>query len=232
MHNISWFPFNFLDTFVEELFEVYNSVKLSAIYQHRLRIEFGLWLLLLSVAPSCSKEHFAPIYFVKGQHMAIYAHICTTYHFVGHKLYSRINMSYTQCICKRSVRRLHQAIISFSGISVNDRLTKIWLRKADGGIHFHCQIGISPHRRVLNEQTQLMSESKPAFRRAVKWQTGSREEGKARSNVRNAVHLYAPTSLPVTHRQCPFLSTVLNISSKGSWEHGSNAGLRHQYTVK
>ena len=53
-------------------------------------------------------------------------------------------------------------------ISVNDRLTKIWLRKADGGIHFHCQIGISPHRRVLNEQTQLMSESKPAFRRAVK----------------------------------------------------------------
>ena len=104
----------------------------SAIYQQRLRIEFGLWLLLLSVAPSCSKEHFAPIYFVKGQHMAIYAHICTTYHFVGHKLYSRINMSYTQCICKRSVRRLHQAIISFSGISVNDRLTKIWLRKADG----------------------------------------------------------------------------------------------------
>ena len=103
---------------------------------------------------------------------------------------------------------------------MNDRLTKIWLRKADGGIHFHCQIGISPHRRVLNEQTQLMSESKPAFRRAVKWQTGSREEGKARSNVRNAVHLYAPTSLPVTHWQCPFLSTVLNISSKGSWEHG------------
>ena len=158
MHNISWFPFNFLDTFVEELFEVYNSVKLSAIYQHRLRIEFGLWLLLLSVAPSCSKEHFAPIYFVKGQHMAIYAHICTTYHFVGHKLYSRINMSYTQCICKRSVRRLHQAIISFSGISVNDRLTKIWLRKADGGIHFHCQIGISPHRRVLNEQSWLAYE--------------------------------------------------------------------------
>ena len=115
-----------------EVLEVYYNVKLIAIYQHRLRIEFGLWLLLMSVAPSCSKEHFAPIYFVKGQHMAIYAHICTTYHFVGHTLYSRIKMSYTQCICKRSVRRLHQAIISFSGISVNDRLTKIWLRKADG----------------------------------------------------------------------------------------------------
>ena len=41
---------------------------------------------------------------------------------------------------------------------MNDRLTKIWLRKADGGIHFHCQIGISPGRRVLNEQSWLAYE--------------------------------------------------------------------------
>ena len=105
-------------------------------------------------------------------------------------------MSYTQCICKWSVRRLHQAIISFSGISVNDRLTKIWLHKADGGIHFHCQIGISPGSRVLNELSLAYDEERGirnqlGIGRSIDGQEGSGED--VLCNAEHSMHRHVTT---------------------------------------
>ena len=156
-------------------------------YQHRLRIiEFGgLWLLLMSVAPSCSKEHFAPTYFVKGQHMAICAHICTTYHCVGHNLNSLqestchvIHSVHMQVVSKKIASRHYLVLRDISEWQIDKNLA----RQGWWEIHFHCQIGISPGSRVLNELSLAYDEERdpqPAWHWAVNWRTGRERWGRA-----------------------------------------------------
>ena len=137
MHNISWFPFNLLDTFVEELFEVRYNIKFISYVS--AQIEDWVWWSVAASYERCAilqQGALCPDIFCKGP---THGNLCAHMHHISlcwpqpeTNCKNQHVMPYTQCICKWSVRRLHQDIISFSGISVNDRLTKIWLGKADG----------------------------------------------------------------------------------------------------
>ena len=102
---------------------------------------------------------------------------------------------------------------------MNDRLTKIWLRKADGGIHFHCQIGISPGRRVLNEQSWLGYEGfKTSFLKGS--QVTDKQQWVRGRDEAECAHCSASLSIAITTRHS--LVRVVNTLSS---EHYGNTTL-------
>ena len=151
MHNISWFPFNFLDTFVEELFEVYNSVKLISYLS--AQIEDRVWSVAASYERCAILQQGAlcPDIFCKGPtHGNLCAHM------------QRISLCWPQAILKNQhvihsvhMQAVSKKIASSHYLVLRDisewQIDKNLARQGWWEIHFHCQIGISPGSRVLNE---------------------------------------------------------------------------------
>ena len=83
-----------------------------------------------------------------------------------------------------------------------------------GGIHFHCQIGISPGRRVLNEQSWLAHErSRTSFLKGS--QVTDRQQGEGgemSSSVHDALHPYASQCITTRH-------SLVNALSSGQYSN-------------